>query len=125
MSLHFFYKFRPISLPAQCFQSEFDVTVCSPDAQHRFDNQFYAHFSFMVLLCRVWVEYERLGVCMRVGSSTLENTMLFASQMPVPTEQVNVMTVDPSSDHSLAYVVLNTGVRQCQSIFTIWFQNEL
>lgn len=102
MSLHFFYKFRPPSLPAQSFESEFDVSVSSLEAQQR-----------------IWVAYQRLGVCMRVGSSSLEYSILPSrvpgaaladcSDISNGTSDINIMTVDPSSDHALSYAVLNTG----------------
>lgn len=41
---------------------------------------------------------------MRAGSSAPEHTL--SSQQP---ERPNVMCLPPSSDHSLAYAVLNTG----------------
>ena len=87
--------------------------------------------------CRVWCLYQRLGCYLRCGTATAECTMLQPTHHshtndPSTHDQtpaggnatgntsgsaggsdypVNILTLEPSSDHSLAYLVLEEGVR--------------
>lgn len=127
MGLHFFYLFRPLNasgmsasadlppgvaenpelqgassslLPAQCVWSQFEFPLQQQDSQNR-----------------IWALYQRVSCYLRGGNALPEHTLL-KSDGPAPESEtsessggypVNIMSLQPSSDHSLAYLVLQEG----------------
>lgn len=120
MCLHFLYKIRPAAAgpggaatPAQCMSTPMDFPINSKDTQDK-----------------IWLQYQRLGVCLRKGTSLPECTLVQAmlhpsgpeadasissssssssSAAPPPPPESNVMSAVPTSDHALAYTVLGNG----------------
>jgi hypothetical protein len=127
MGLHFFYLFRPLNsssasasadmppgvtqdpelrgpdsslLPAQCVWSQFEFPLKAMDSQNR-----------------IWALYQRISCYLRGGTALPEQTLLRRdgdvtgdggdSGGGYP---VNIMTLQPSADHSLAYMVLEEGL---------------
>ena len=88
-SLQFMYKLRPtLTLPAQCFSTTSDFPLDSSDSHDK-----------------IILQYQRLGVCLRKGTSIPECTL----QTPTLSSATNVMSTLPTSDHALAYSVLDCG----------------
>ena len=95
--LHFFYKIQSSGSdasgdlnvrPAQCFSSKMEFPLDSEEVQNL-----------------VWSHYQRLALCLRLGSSTAE-----ASLLDLEGENVfHGMASDPSSNHSISYAVLDSG----------------
>ena len=62
----------------------------------------------------VWSHYQRLAVCLRVGASTAEASLL-VSPVTGPSSSSSsrvldhALAVEPSPDHSISYAVLDTG----------------
>ena len=56
----------------------------------------------------IWTYYQKLAVYLRVGTCTAEETF---SGVPTVTgdQDANILTFSPASDHSLAYVKLESG----------------
>jgi hypothetical protein len=84
MCLHFLYKIRSGGgLPSQYIMSPFEFPV---DGQESRDN--------------IITHYQRLSLCLRKGSSLAEYTVNVSP---------NIIVTPPSSDHSLAYIIMSTG----------------
>ena len=84
MCLHFLYKIRPSGgLPSQYITSPFEFPVDNDDSR----NSILTH-------------YQRLSLYLRKGSSLAEYTI---------NASPNIVVTPPSSDHSLAYVIMSTG----------------
>ena len=118
MCLHFLYKLRPAvaagqksAIPAQCLSTPMDFPINNEDSQEK-----------------IWLQYQRLGVCLRKGTSLAECTLVHGMQQPTletpavsttagaaaaspisAAPEVNVMSTVPTSDHALAYTVLGNG----------------
>jgi len=102
MCLHFLFKLRPVNsgsnIPAQCASTAMSFPIDSLDSHDK-----------------IWVHYQRIGVCLRRGTSIAECTLLpiasatATTTSPSSGEMPNVMSQLPASDHALAYVVLETG----------------
>jgi len=91
MCLHFLYKIRPVNgIPSQFISTPFDFPIDTQESRDKIMNQ-----------------YQRIGVCIRKGSSCTEDTLLDNSAMDDP--KPNIMSSPPSSDHALAYTVLGSG----------------
>jgi len=91
MCLHFLYKIRPANgIPSQFISTPFDFPIDTQESRDKIMNQ-----------------YQRIGVCIRKGSSCTEDTLLNISAMDDP--KPNLMSSPPSSDHALAYTVLGSG----------------
>lgn len=92
MCLHFLYKIRPTNgLPSQCISTPFEFPMDTQESRDKIMNQ-----------------YQRIGVCIRKGSSCPEDTLLNVNGLdedPKP----SLMATPPSSDHALAYTVLASG----------------
>jgi hypothetical protein len=84
MCLHFLYKIRPGGgLPSQYIMSPFEFPV---DCQESRES--------------IITHYQKLSLCLRKGSSLPEYTINISP---------NVIVTPPSSDHSLAYIIMSTG----------------
>jgi hypothetical protein len=84
MCLHFLYKIRPSGgLPSQYIISPFEFPVDNEESR----NSIITH-------------YQRLSLYLRKGSSLAEYTINISP---------NIVVTPPSSDHSLAYVIMSTG----------------
>jgi hypothetical protein len=82
--LHFLYKIRPSGgLPSQYIISPFEFPVDNEESR----NSIITH-------------YQRLSLYLRKGSSLAEYTINISP---------NIVVTPPSSDHSLAYVIMSTG----------------
>lgn len=126
LCLHFFYLVRPSSsnyyhgnedgsvaqtslLPPQCIWSQFEFPLQDEVTQNR-----------------IWTIYQRLSCCLRGGTAVPEYTLLDSTNGPkrnnsssnvetsADTETgndypINIMHSKPSSDHSLAYMLLEEG----------------
>ena len=66
----------------------------------------------------VWSHYQRLAVCLRVGASTAEASLLVSPATGPSSSSSSssssgvldhALTVEPSPDHSISYAVLDTG----------------
>jgi len=97
--LHFLYKLRPTGsssgpLPAQCLATPLDFPLNSTESHNK-----------------IIVQYQRLGVCLRKGTSLPECTLMpgTASTSPSAAAPASVMSLLPISDHALAYSVLECG----------------
>ena len=97
-SLSLSHHFLPYRYPAQCFSSSMDFPLDSQEAQEL-----------------VWSHYQRLAVCLRVGASTAEASLL-VSPVTGPSSSSSssrvldhALAVEPSPDHSISYAVLDTG----------------
>jgi hypothetical protein len=71
---------------AQCFASKMDFPLDSMEAQGS-----------------IWSQYQRLALCLRVGSSSAESTV------GAERDTVGVLSSGPSPDHAQSYAVLATG----------------
>lgn len=87
--LHFLHKYSPSTggSPSQFCSAAFQFPLDSPLSRER-----------------VLTQYERLALYLRVGSSSPELTV------PQEPGEPNVLCLPPSSDYSLAYSVLSTGL---------------
>ena len=92
--LHMFFKYKPLNkaYPAQCLSSFWNNLV-SDLTRDKIMAQYYKH-----------------AIRMRVGSTTEGIFSHFQSGPNSQTNEVNVMTVTPSSNHSLVYTVLKHEV---------------
>ena len=102
MCLHLLFKYRPLTAPAQCVESAFDVSLSEEASKSQ-----------------LWIAYQRLGVCVRGGCCVTEHSLF-----PMVKENNlvdNIMNMDPSSDHALSYIVLGTGVSDVVYFFLITF----
>lgn len=107
-------------LPAQCVWSQFEFPLQQQDSQNR-----------------TWALYQRISCYLRAGTALPEHTLLKSDSSgggvvaPIPSREsdvadasssadgfsddasggypVNIMTLQPSSDHSLAYLVTAEG----------------
>jgi hypothetical protein len=98
--LHFFYKIQSssgddgdglVSLnerPAQCYSSKMEFPLDSREVQSL-----------------IWSNYQRLALCLRVGSSTAEASLVNPGDEGV----LHGMSMDPSPSHAVSYAVLDSG----------------
>jgi hypothetical protein len=99
-SLHFFYKLRPASsVPTQCISTPMEFPLNNSESQDK-----------------IVLHYQRLAVCLRKGTSLAEHTLLPSSSSGERgaggsnvVANINVLSSLPTSDHALAYTVLDCG----------------
>eukprot|EP01034_Spumella_vulgaris_P025311 gene25311-31754_t len=82
MSAHFLYKCRPLSANPK------DRSGSTPALNQLPSQHIEASMNFpldnVASRERIWTNYQRLAVCIRVGSSTIESTLLPPLQPPAP-----------------------------------------
>jgi len=107
MCLHFAFKYHP---GESCLPGASQSSFLIP-------SQFIStSFSFPADECcqeRIWVQYQRLALCLRSGSSLQECTLSGLEDNPSQKRDMletrSILSEFPSSDHSLAYAVLESG----------------
>ena len=98
--LHFFYRIQSSDRgtdnttnalnqkPAQCYSSKMEFPLDSEEVQNL-----------------VWSHYQRLALCIRVGSSTAEASFLDLQR----DDDFHAMSADPSPNHSISYAILDSS----------------
>jgi hypothetical protein len=98
--LHFFYKIQSSGggdddedgslneRPAQCYSSKMEFPLDSKEMQNL-----------------IWSHYQRLALCLRVGSSTAEASLVNLEEESV----FHGMSMNPSPSHAVSYAVLDSG----------------